>query len=133
MIKKILFLAILSSLALVSCKVSDTKGSKSSVKERLDNKNRMNVSLLDQIRRLPGISLRYGVPYFVKSANSVSTDSNIEPLYILDDYIIGNSFKSLDQIVQNINIEKIEVLSDAEASIYGSRASSGVIKIVTKK
>lgn len=127
-------LLFIFSLALCySCSTSKQANVKPSVKNQLENKNRMTVSLLDQISRLKGMSIRYGVPFFIKSANSFSTDSNMEPLYVLDDFIVGNSFKSLDQLVFNVNIAKIEVLSDAEASIYGSRASSGVIVITTKK
>lgn len=99
------------------------------MKETLEEKNRSSISLLNRIRKLPGITLRGGVPMFLKNNNSVQ--SNNEPLYILDDYTVGTSFKSVNGLVKNANVKKVEALSASDASFYGSRAASGVIKITT--
>jgi len=56
-----------------------------------------------------------------------------EPLYILDDYIVGQSFRSVNELVESVNVKKVEALSASEASLYGSRAASGIIKITTYK
>lgn len=55
-----------------------------------------------------------------------------EPLYVLNGYIVGTSFKSIDQIVDNVNVAEIEALYGADASEYGSRGANGVIRITTK-
>ncbi|WP_350289258.1 Plug domain-containing protein [uncultured Croceitalea sp.] len=129
--KKIYFcLSVLSFLAIASC--SSTKNAEASnLKEELTQKNRGNVTLLNQIRQLPGITLQGGVPVLNKTANTINSFDNPEPLYILNDYIIGSSFRSVDQLVDNFNIKKIELLTGADASFYGTRGSKGVIKITT--
>ncbi len=129
--KQIKHLLILSlTLTILSCKSnSKTATEPNKLLETLNEKNRVSVSLLNRIRKLPGISLRNGTPIFNKSNNSVEAYG--EPLYILDDYTIGNSFKSANGIVESINIKKVEALSSADASFYGTRAANGVIKITT--
>lgn len=57
----------------------------------------------------------------------LGTLGNNSPLYILD----GVSTKDISGISQS-DIESIQVLKDASAAIYGSRASNGVILITTK-
>ncbi len=124
------FLVLLFAVALTSCK-SGYKASTTEkpLEETLDEKNKQNISLLNRIRKLPGVTVRAGIPIFNKGNNSMQ--SNNEPLYILDDYAVGNSFKSLNGLVESVNVKKIEVLSTADAAFYGARASSGVIKITT--
>ena len=99
--------------------------------ETLTKKNRQNISLRDQIRQLPGVILRNGVPVFNKNPGAFSQNTSYEPLYILDNYVVGNSFREVDQLVRNIDVDKIEVLRGPDAAQYGSRAASGVIKITT--
>lgn len=53
-----------------------------------------------------------------------------DPLYIIDGVTVDNG--GLDNINPN-DIESMEVLKDASAAIYGSRASNGVIIVTTKK
>jgi TonB-linked SusC/RagA family outer membrane protein len=60
----------------------------------------------------------------------VTSLSNSDPLYVVDGIAITNGG------IENISpdaIESIEVLKDASAAIYGSRASNGVILVTTKK
>lgn len=128
--KQFLSFVLLSSiLVLTSCKSTSTSTNDKPLKETLEEKNRSSISLLNRIRKLPGITLRGGVPMFLKNNNSVQ--SNNEPLYILDDYTVGTSFKSVNGLVKNANVKKVEALSASDASFYGSRAASGVIKITT--
>ena len=60
----------------------------------------------------------------------VTSINNTEPLYVIDGLVVLNG--GLDNINPDA-IESIEVLKDASAAIYGSRASSGVILVTTKK
>lgn len=110
------------------------EASNTSLKEELDQKNRGAISLLNQIRQKPGVVLKNGVPFLQKSNISFSTNGGSqEPLYVLDDLIVGNSFASLNDLVDNFMVKKIEVLTGPDAAYYGSRASLGVIKISTHK
>jgi len=131
--KKITFFVFFFSVCLVSsCKSSkSTSNVTSDLNEDLNKKNRGNVSLLDQIRRKPGIIIRNGVPILNKAANSFSSNSAQEPLYVLNSYVVGSSFRSVNQLVDNFNVKEIKVLSGPDASEYGSRGANGVIKITT--
>lgn len=133
--KKILsLLSIVLCLFIVSCSATKSnETNKSNLKESLDKKNRANVSLLTQIRQKPGIVLKNGVPVLQKTANSISPFGTSEPLYVLDDLIVGNSFSAVNDLVTNFMVKKIEVLSASDASFYGSRGANGVIKLTTLK
>ncbi len=129
----VFFICCCLSLSFVACKSStQTADSTTAIKEDLREKNRVNLTLLAQIRQLPGVTLRRGVPVFNKTTSTIATVGvPIEPLYVLNDYIVGNSFASVNQLVDNVNVKDIETLTGHEASFYGSRASNGVIKITT--
>jgi len=60
----------------------------------------------------------------------VTSRLNSDPLYIIDGVTVDNG--GLDNINPN-DIESMDVLKDASAAIYGSRASNGVIIVTTKK
>lgn len=117
-------------LCFTACKSSSRASDNAQpLEETLDEKNRQAISLLNRIRKLPGITLRGGTPILSKGSNSFSSIG--EPLYILNDYIMGNSFSAVDGIVESVNVKKVEILSAADASFYGSRAGNGVIRITT--
>ena len=132
--KGIFFAAFLVFFTLAACGPSKiAEGGNSSVKRSLDEKNRVSISLLNQIRRLPGVTIRNGVPVFTKNSTDISVGVPLEPLYVLDGYPVGNSFRDVDELVDNVNVQKIEAVGDTEASFYGSRAANGVILITTYK
>lgn len=133
--RKLVFLAFIGIL-LVGCgtsKKSSSKSEKSTIAETLTQKNRPNFSLRDQIRQLPGVVIRNGVPVFNKTPGAFTQTTLYEPLYVLDGHVVGNSFSQLDLLVRNIDVDKIEVLDTSDAALYGSRAANGVIKITTLK
>ncbi|MGB5497900.1 MAG: hypothetical protein WBM77_03130 [Maribacter sp.] len=130
--KKLLFFTFFFAAFMVSsCNSSKTaSGTNTDLKKELNEKNRGNVSLLDRIRRKPGIVIRGGVPILNKASNSFSA-GNPEPLYVLNSYVVGSSFRSVNQLVDNFNVKEVKVLAGAEASEYGSRGANGVIIITT--
>lgn len=65
----------------------------------------------------------------VKIRGTTSINSS-NPLYVIDGVVIDNG--GLDNI-NPADIESIDVLKDASAAIYGSRASAGVVIVTTKK
>lgn len=114
-----------------SCGTSkSTSEGPSNLQADLEKKNRAAIPLAVQIRQKPGIIFKNGVPALQKADNSFSSTAQ-EPLYVLNNQIIGNSFASIDNLIENYMVKKIEVISGSEASFYGSRGASGVIKITT--
>jgi len=100
--------------------------------ETLEQKNRVAVGLLARIRQKPGIIVRGGVPVFTKMQTDLTGTRPIEPLYILDGYIVGNSFRAVNGLVSAVDVEKIEIFTAGpDTAIYGSRGGGGVIKITT--
>jgi TonB-linked SusC/RagA family outer membrane protein len=83
--------------------------------------------------RVPGVSITTdGSPAGNSTVRirGIGTLGNNDPLYVIDGI---PTREGIGQINQN-DIESIQVLKDASsASIYGSRASNGVIIITTKK
>lgn len=120
---------LLVSILVFSCGSSkDTSEGPSDLQTSLNKKNRAAISLLNQIRQKPGIILKNGRPALQKTDNSFTEQ---EPLYVLNDLIIGNSFNAVDDLVDSYMVKKIQVLGGAETSFYGARGASGVIKITT--
>jgi TonB-linked SusC/RagA family outer membrane protein len=67
-----------------------------------------------------------------------SLRSGTQPLYVVDGFLLDNTSQGVDTNPLNFlnpnDIESIDVLKDASAtSVYGSRASNGVVVITTKK
>ncbi|MBC6605557.1 TonB-dependent receptor [Hymenobacter sp. BT188] len=83
--------------------------------------------------RVPGVNITTdGAPGSSATVRirGIGTLGNNDPLYVIDGI---PTREGINQINQN-DIESIQVLKDASAaSIYGSRASNGVIIITTKK
>ena len=124
--KAILLICVMAFL-IVSCKSSDSVNVYRAQKEQVGN---TQVSLLNMIRKVPGVVLRGNTPVLRGTVNSVSQPV-AEPLYVLNDYIVGQSFSSLDELIDVSIVKKISVLDDANAAIYGSRAANGVIIVET--
>jgi outer membrane receptor for monomeric catechols len=125
------FLIVFFSILAISC--SSTKNTtvvNKDLDKELTEKNKGNITLLDRIRKKPGIIIRSGVPIINKASNSFSV-GNPEPLYVLNSYVVGSSFRSVNQLVDSFNVKEIKVLSGPDASEYGSRAANGVIIIIT--
>ena len=99
--------------------------------ETLEQKNRLALTLMTRIRQIPGIIMRSGVPVFSKTQTDISGSFPIEPLYVLNGYIVGNSFRDINQLVQSIDVKEIEAITGAGTAEYGSRGGGGVIKITT--
>lgn len=128
------FLSLLLLLVAVSCTSSKTKATQEKpLDAELQERNRATVTLLDRLRRVPGIIIRRNTPYVLRATADSPSIRSYEPLYVLDGYPVGNSFRSVRDLVQPVDVKKIEVLTGSEASFYGSRAGAGVIKITTYK
>jgi TonB-linked SusC/RagA family outer membrane protein len=75
-----------------------------------------------------------GLDIRIRGLSTLGSSSN--PLYVIDGVIIQTGLESESGVMSFINpgdVESIEILKDAAAaSIYGSRASNGVVIITTK-
>jgi len=123
------YIIILVSVLFLSC----GSGKNTASSERADaisKMNESNISLLNQIRRLKGVTVQGGVPILLLGSNSVT--GNLEPLYVVNSYIVGSRFAQVEHIVNPIDVESIKILKGSAASFYGSRAANGVILITTK-
>lgn len=60
----------------------------------------------------------------------ITSVNNNDPLYIIDG--VPSSINNLNNL-SNTDIESIQILKDAAAAVYGSRAAAGVVIITTKK
>lgn len=112
----------------------DITGSVSVVRAE-DIQDRTSANVLQQLQgRIPGVSVTFdGSPF--DNANVVirgfSTLGDNSPLYVIDG--IPTKTGAVRQLNPS-DIQSIQVLRDASAaSIYGSRASNGVIVIETKR
>lgn len=83
-------------------------------------------TIYDMIRgRLSGVTVSRDNKITIRGVSSIRNIS--EPLYVVDGMIVSG----IDYISPN-NVKSISVLKGAEAAIYGSQASAGVIVIKTK-
>jgi TonB-dependent SusC/RagA subfamily outer membrane receptor len=131
--KKLLILAVIGLLS-ASCGSPKTAAPsvEKNLEQTLDDKNAAVLPLVTRIQKLPGVTLRGGVPVFIKNSSSTRGRPPL-PLYVVDGMVIGNSFRSVENIVQPVDVESIRALTGSDASFYGARGANGVIEITTKK
>ena len=95
---------------------------------------RQNISILNQIRRNPGIYIQgnneQNAKVFIRGITSINFQKEV--LFILDGLQVGN-FSQLVNILDPNDIKNIQVLKNAsDLNIYGFRGSGGVIIIKTR-
>jgi TonB-linked SusC/RagA family outer membrane protein len=73
-----------------------------------------------------------GTNILLRSPTSISKSTS--PLIVVDGVILSQSFDASTADLESMDIESVEIVKGAAAaSLYGSRASSGVIQIRTKR
>lgn len=88
-------------------------------------------SLFDVLMRMPGVLVTGSYPnQSVQVRGSVSFNASTSPLYLLDGSPIDESFAAS---MRANEVFLIDLLSGPEASIYGSRASNGVIALYSRR
>ena len=113
---------------LESDKSKDEKGASNPQSLSLEkDKNTITYrTIYDMIRgKIAGVVVQPDNTIIIRGINSIKNNS--EPLFVVD----GSVVSSIDYIVPS-EVKSITVLKDADASIYGSRGSSGVIVIKMK-
>lgn len=93
-----------------------------------------NMSLTDMLRRLPGVRVQSGRgPYAKILVDGPSSYlAKTDPLFIVNGTAVGNNFSTIYTMVSPNNVISMSVLKGADASIYGSRGTCGVILIRTQ-
>ena len=80
----------------------------------------------------PGGQPGSGTNILLRSPTSISKSTS--PLIVVDGVILSQSFDASSADLESMDIESVEVVKGAAAaSLYGSRASAGVIQIRTKR
>lgn len=114
-------------------KKSDVRGSASSVSQKKLKKARSASIDEAMAGRVSGVAVSSSSDKPIR-VHGVSSLSGAEPLYIVDGVPMGDGTSNPLASINPDDILSMEVLKDASAtSIYGSRASSGVVLITTRK
>lgn len=127
------YLIIFLMLLIASCGSSNSasKIAANELREELNNRNRTSMTLMDLLRQKPGVFMSRGVPVLMAAANSFNGEKSFEPLYVVNGFIVGNSFRDLRVLIDPNSVKSIKVVKVAEASKYGSRGGNGAIEITT--
>ncbi len=136
---KIHYLLILVlALTLTACGSSKSTGSDTSPTEEtvseeqnIDQKYKAS-TLLNRLARESAVSVRAGVPLVTRSVQGKrGNPRTLQPLYIVDEVIIGRSYTRVAQMYSSPDIKTIEVIQGPDASFYGARGGYGIIKLTT--
>lgn len=112
----------------------DISGAVVSMKPESFNKGNINDPAQLLQGKVAGVSITKAgndpnEPFSIRLRGITTVGANTSPLFVIDG-VIGADYKALDPN----DIASMDILKDgAAASIYGTRASSGVILITTKK
>jgi TonB-dependent SusC/RagA subfamily outer membrane receptor len=87
--------------------------------------------------RVPGVEVRKlgAGEYSLRVRGTPSRVANGEPLVVVDGMPIGSGFSRRSALsdVSPGDVERIDVLKGADASVYGVRGANGVILITLKR
>lgn len=86
-------------------------------------------SVIDMLRRVPGVDIGGGNSITIRGVNSMTLSN--EPLFVVDGVPVGTGYQSVSAMNAN-EINRISVLKGPSAGIYGSQGANGVIVIETK-
>ena len=124
--KNYFLLSLLLSLVIASCS-STTTITRENNNNKENNQNMENVSLIDQLKSYPGLSIR-GTQVFMRGISSINNPNEV--LFIVNGTQVGN-FSGVSTISPQ-EVKRIEVIKNpADLAIYGLRGSGGVVLITT--
>ena len=113
-----------------------SKTSKRNSSESISTVNRdksmdnSQITILDMLRRVPGVAIGGGNSITIRGASSLTLSN--EPLFVVDGVAVGVGYRSVSSMNPN-DVKRISVLKGPSAGIYGSRGANGVIVIETKR
>lgn len=128
------YFSVLLALVLTACSTARTPQTATAKEANVNAVTTLSVNekeqkaysnIYDYLRsRVPGLLIR-GSDISIRGINSVN--SQADPLILVD----GVEMKDISSL-NPYEVETVEVIKDAAASIYGFRGAGGVIKITTK-
>ena len=93
------------------------------------------LTLANYLRRIPGVLVDQrgsDVSVMIRSASSVG--SNNQPLFVVNNSAVGNSYSDVANTVDVNDIKTVNVIQGTEGQqMYGMRGANGVIQIILKK
>lgn len=116
----------------ISIKMNDEESSDSNEVQTINNNS---LALVDYLRRIPGLQIDQrgsDVRIMVRGMSSMTGNNN--PLFVVNNTPIGNSYSEAVAAVDVNDIKSVNVIKGAEGQqMYGMRGTNGVIQIFTKK
>ena len=107
--------------------------SEANFKMDFDPEKPMNMNVYDMMRMLPGVVVSGGGGGISGAATvtirGIGTFNSNEPLFVVD----GMPMTDVSGVVNGNDVIRMEVLSGANAAMYGVRGASGVIVIYTRR
>ncbi len=111
-----------------------TAGNSSDPNEVTVNSNNSQLTLADYLAKVPGVNV-YGsgnnVKVQIRGVNSFREGAT-SPLFVVDGQRVGNSYQQAVSVINVNDINRVKVLKDGDAAIYGVEGAGGVIEISTK-
>ncbi|MGB5700401.1 TonB-dependent receptor [Muriicola sp.] len=129
-----LIIIILTSFSLgISCtssRVRTVSGEEDPVPMRSMTANKGEVSILDMLQRVAGITVRGNV---VRVFGPNSFSNTTDPLFLIDGVAYSGGLSGILSSINPENVKSIEVFkTPAELGLYGARGANGVINIILK-
>lgn len=131
---------LLVSVSLQSCATMKQNDDSAQDDTYWENRNTVPVdnpaiSLANYLQQIPGLTVSgtgNNARVFLRGINSIRNNS--QPLFVIDNQQVGNSYAAISTIVDVNDIRSIEVIKGPEAgALYGMPGSNGVVIIQTRR
>lgn len=106
----------------------------SNIMVETDKQQTTNTSLVEMIRKLPGVRVQSGRGQYAKIVvgGAGSYMANTDPLFVVNGTAVGTDFSIIYTMVSPQDVTSLTVLQGSDATLYGTRGANGVIVIRTK-
>lgn len=121
---------IIVMAAFASCIVLESCASSGATHDGNSTKRRNQLTLKDRLQTLSGVRL-IGIKVVIGPEQKDFQPGFRGALIVIDGDIIGRNYKAASQLIPRGTVKSINVLSNAQAARYGSKAFEGVIVITT--
>lgn len=124
----------LTLLSLLSFLIIGCSTSKGSLSKKDSNPNIQYTSLVQLLRGKPNLKITgNGDNLSVIIRGERSLLGNNEPIYMLDDVVIGNTYKEAASGIDPSDVARVEVITPPNAGRFGARGGNGVIVFRSKR
>ncbi len=132
-LKLIIFIFTVSSLGIgcTSSKVRTVSGEEPQNNMRSINAIKGEVSILNMLQRVPGITVRGNV---VRVFGPNSFSNTTEPLFLINGVAYSGGLSGILGSINPDDVKSIEVYkSPSELGLYGARGANGAINIILRQ